>query len=436
MNLQHYIKEYHEGRSDWFIEEVQSVSNQQRIMNVMNLKDYLNGQHRILQKPNERFAGKEYVPKKIVLNHALTLLNFQVSFLLQNPVTITGKERIVKEYQKVNRQGKYDRLNYRILDKMLKYGQVYEYVYMDKNTIKSKIIDASEGYPIYNHDNEMIAFIQAYMVDGIDYYVIYLDDVVQEYNNKGGQLRLTGRYANLSGLPIVYKTMNEINENEGKSELENWISILDNLEDLISKATDGYYKYITGIPVVTGQQLKGEGLPVDVIGAGLNLDDGATFEFVSNKFDSNAFDTLYETLLNALYTVAHLPAIAVGRTDISNVSTEAVKILYQMAMMKGSQNEQYMREGIEQRFEKIRKLLEYKGVTFTDEEFNSLGLVFSYQLPSSDKEIIENMKALREMGGMSLHTILEQNPYVHDVQQEMMRLKEENATIYSSGEDN
>lgn len=436
MNLQQYIKEYHEGRNDWFIEEVQSVSNQQRVMNVLNLKEYLNGKHKILQKLNEKFGGKEYVPRKIVLNHALTLLNFQTSFLLQNPVTITGKERIVKEYQKVNRQGKYDRLNYRILDKMLKYGQVYEYVYLDKNTIKSKLIDASEGYPVWNDENEMIAFIQAYTVNGVDYYVVYSEDTVETYNNKGGQLRMTGRYANLSGLLIVYKTTNEINENEGKSELENWISILDSLEDLVSKATDAYYKFITGIPVVTGQQLKGEGLPTDIVGAGLSLDDGATFEFVSNKFDSNAFDTLYETLLNALYTVAHLPAIAVGRTDISNVSTEAVRILYQMAMMKAAQNEQYIREGIEQRFEKIRRLLAYKGVTFTDDEFESLGLVFQYALPSNDKEIIENMKALREIGGLSLQTMIEQNPYVYDVQHELMRLKEENDTRYSSGVNN
>jgi SPP1 family phage portal protein len=160
------------------------------------------------------------------------------------------------------------------------------------------------------------------------------------------------------------------------------------------------------------------------------------FEFVSNKFDSNAFDTLYETLLNALYTVAHLPAIAVGRTDISNVSTEAVRILYQMALMKAGQNEQFMREGIEQRFEKIRQLLQYKGVTFTDDEFDSLGIMFQYALPSSDKEIIENMKTLREMGGLSLQTMIEQNPYVNDVQQEMMRLKEENDTRYSSRVDN
>ena len=436
MNLQQYIKEYHEGRSDWFVEEVQSVTNQQRVMNVMNLKDYLNGKHKILQKPNEKFGGKEYVPRKIVLNHALTLLNFQTSFLLQNSITITGKERIVNEYQKVNKQGKYDRLNYRILDKMLKYGQVFEYVYLDKNIIKSKLIDASEGYPVWNDDNEMIAFIQAYTVNGVDYYIVYSEDVVETYNNKGGQLRLSGRYANLSGLPIVYKTTNEVNENEGKSELENWIIILDSLEDLTSRAVDAYYRFITGIPVISGQTLKGEGLPVDVIGAGLNLDDGATFEFVSNKFDSSAFDTLYKTLLNALYEIAQIPSIAVGRTDISNVSTEAVKMLYQLAMMKAGQNEQYMREGIEQRFEKIRRLLAYKDVTFTDEEFDSLGLVFQYALPSNDKEVIENMKMLREMKGMSLQTMLEHNPYVSDVQQELMRLKEENDTIYSSGVDN
>ena len=48
-------------------------------------------------------------------------------------------------------------------------------------------------------------------------------------------------------------------------------------------------------------------------------------------------------------------------------------MLYQLAMMKAGQNEQYMREGIEQRFEKIRRLLEYRGIMFTDDEFNSLG---------------------------------------------------------------
>ncbi|HZG59378.1 MAG TPA: phage portal protein [Anoxybacillus sp.] len=435
MNLQQYIKEFYEGRSDWFIEEVQSVSNQQRVMNVMNLKDYLNGSHKILQKQPYIYNGKEFHPRKIILQYAKTLLNFQTSFLLQHPITITGKERIVKEYQKVNRQGRYDRLNRKILDKMLKYGQVYEYVYLDKNTIKSKLIDASEGYPVYNHENEMIAFIQAYMVDGIDYYIVYTNDVVEAYDNKGGQLRLTGRYANLSGLPIVFKTVNEVDESIGRSELEDWISILDNMEDLISKYMDTFYKFMDPIAVSVGQQLKGE-LPNDVVGKGINLDDGGDFRLETNKTDYQTFQTLYKTLLQALLDISQTPAVSLNKTDISNLSEVSIKLLFQLAEIKASINEEYMREGIEQRFEKIRRLLEYKGVTFTDEEFNSLGMVFQYALPSSDKEIIENMKSLREIGGLSLQTMLEQNPYVYDVQQEMMRLKEENNTIYSGSVDN
>ncbi|KJE27585.1 phage portal, SPP1 Gp6-like family protein [Geobacillus kaustophilus] len=436
LNLQQYIKGFYDGRNDWFIEEVQSVTNQQRIMNVMNLKDYLNGQHKILQKQPYMYNGKEFHPRKIILQYAKTLLNFQTSFLLQHPITITGKERIVKEYQKVNKQGHYDRLNRKILDKMLKYGQVYEYVYLEGNkTIKSKLIDASEGFPVWNDDNEMIAFIQAYMVNGIDYYIVYSEDTVETYDNKGGELRLTGRYANLSGLPIVYKTTNEVNDNEGKSELEDWISILDNMEDLISKYMDTFYKFMDPIAVSIGQQLKGE-LPSEVVGKGINLDDGGEFYLEQNKTDYQTFQTLYKTLLQALLDISQTPAVSLNKTDISNLSEVSIKLLFQLAEIKASINEQYMREGIEQRFEKIRRLLEYKGVTFTDDEFDSLGLVFQYALPSSDKEIIENMKSLREIGGLSLQTMLEQNPYVHDVQQEMMRLKEEKGTISSGSENN
>ncbi|QPA31425.1 phage portal protein [Thermaerobacillus caldiproteolyticus] len=431
MNLKQYIKEYHEGRSDWFIEEVQSVTAQQRVMNVLNLKDYLDGKHKILQKEPYMYNGKEFHPRKIVLQYAKTLLNFQKAYLLKNPITITGKERIVKEYQKVNKQGKFDRLNYKILDKMLKYGQVYEYVYLDKNTIKSKLIDASEGYPVWNDENEMIAFVQAYTVTGVDYYVIYSEDTVETYNNKGGQLRLTGRYANLSGLPIVYHTQNELSETDGKSELEDWISILDNMEDLISKYMDTFYKFMDPIAVSIGQQLKGE-LPSEVVGKGINLDDGGDFRLEQNKTDYQTFEVLYKTLLQALLDISQTPAVSLNKTDVSNLSEVSIKLLFQLAEIKASINEQYMREGIEQRFEKIRRLLEYKGITFTDEEFESLGLVFQYALPSSDKEVIENMKALREMKGISLETLLEHNPYVNDVQQELMRLKEENNTTYSS----
>lgn len=423
MNLQEYINQYYNNESYWFVEEVSRVSNQQRVNKIIDMKEYLDGQHYILTRPNEFYNGKEFIPRKIILQYAKTILNFQTAYLLQNPITITGNEKIVKEYQKVQKQGHYDRVNFNILDKMVKYGQIAEYVYLDDNKqIKSKLIDPADSYPIYDNENNLIAFVEAYTVDGVDYYNVFTDDTVEKYDNLGGELKLKGKYNNLSGLPIVYHNQNEISETDGRSELEDLISILDSMEDLISKYTDGFYKFMNPIPVAIGQQLKGDGLPTQVIGGGITLDDGSDFKLVNNGLDYQSFQTIYKTLLQALLDVSNTPAVSMNKTDISNLSEVSIKLLFSLANIKAGFNEKFIREGIEQRFEKVRKLLEYTGVIFKDEEYEALGIVFQYAMPSNDKEIIENLQMLDSMGAISLESILNHSPYTTDVQMEIARL--------------
>ena len=65
----------------------------------------------------------------------------------------------------------------------------------------------------------------------------------------------------------------------------------------------------------------------------------------------------------------------------------------------------------------------YRGIKFSDEEFESLDMVFQYATPSNDKEIIENLKELREMGAISLESILGHSPYTTDVQMELGKIK-------------
>lgn len=429
MKLEQYIKDKYDSASDWFVEFVQEIHNQQRVQDVISKKEYLNGSHKIKNTPSYKYNGKEFHPRKIILSYAKTLLNFQKSFLLQNPITLTGNEDVVKAMNNITRKGKYDRINMKILDKILKYGQVAEYVYVENGVIKSKLIDASEGYPLYDHENNLIAFVTAYMNDGIEYYVVYEQDTVSEYNNAGGTLKMTGKYHNLSGLPIVYKSENELSDIEGRSELDDWIEILDSMEDLISKYTDSFYKFMNPIPVAIGQQLKGEGLPSNIIGGGITLDDGADFKFEGNKLDYKSFETIYKTLLQVLLDVSQTPAVSLNKTDVSNLSEVSIKLLFSLANVKASINEQYMREGIEQRNEKIRKLLEYKGIVFSDEEYDSLNMVFQYATPSNNTEVISNLKVLREMGGISLESLLEKSPYTTDVVTEMERLAKDKGNI-------
>lgn len=422
--LKQYIRDKYDNQSDWFVQEVESVTNQQRILDVINKKEYLNGKHKILQRESYKYNGKEFNPRKIVLQYAKTLLNFQQNYLLGNPITLTGNEKVVKEYQTVNRKGKYDRINQKVFDKVLKYGQVAEYVYLDNGIIKSKIIDPSEGCPIYDHENNLIAFVEAYISDGISYYNVFNGDTVEQYSDEGGNLKLIDKKVSLSGLPIIYHNVNELSEVEGKSDLDDWISILDGLEDILSKYMDATYKFIDPIFIIQGQSLHGEPFPSDVIGKGIHLDDTADAKYISNQLDHKSFETVFKTLVQSLLDIAQVPAVSMNKTDISNLSEVSIRLLFSLANVKAGINEQFMREGIEQRFNKIRQLLELQGIVFSDEEYETLDFVFHYNMPSNDKEVIENLQMLNNMGAISLETILAKNPYVNDVNTEIKRLKE------------
>ena len=422
--LEQYVKEKYGSSSDWFVQFVNEIPNQQRVQDVIAKKEYLNGNHKILHKVSYKYKGREYTPRKIVLQYAKTLLNFQSAYLLQNPITLTGNEKVVKEFQKVNRKGRYDRLNIKILDKVLRYGSVAEYVYMDDGIVKSKLIDPSQGFPLYDESNRLICFIHAFINDGIEYYTVYEDKVVSEYNNAGGQLKLTGRYHNLSGLPIIYHNDNELDETLGKSVLDDWISILDNLEELISKYADATDKFLDPIFINVGQQLKGE-LPSDIVGKGINIDDGGAAYYLQAKLDYKSFETIYKTLLQSLLDISSTPAVSMNKTDISNLSEVSIKLLFSLANIQAGMNEQFMREGLEIRFDKIRKLLELKGITFSDDDYETLDIVFKYATPANDTEIIQQLKQLRELGAISIESLLEHSPMTTDVQMELQKIQEE-----------
>ncbi len=424
MSIDQYIREHHDGNPEWFVEECNSVANMQRINKIVDIKEYLSGTHVILQAPSYMYNGKEFKPRKIVLQYAKNVLNFSTSYLLAHPITLTGQDSVVKEYKRVYKIGRYDRIDFDLLDKIMKYGLIAEYIHIDVNKdIKSKLIDPADSYPIYDDESNYIAFIEHYTTaDNVSYYTVYYPEKVQKYCDKDGQLKLIGEYSNLSGLPIVYKNQNEIDSTIGRSNLEDIITIIDSMEDLLSKFADSFHKHHNPIPVVIGQQLKGEGINPSVVGAGIVLDDGSDFKMVSNQLDYKSFETIYKTLMTTLLDISSVPGVSMGKVDISNLSEVSIKLLFSLSDVAASLNERYMREGIEQRFEVIRKLLSLKGIEFTDDEYDSLGMVFQYSRPQSATEIIDNLKVLRDMNAISIESILEHSPYTTDIVQELERL--------------
>lgn len=428
MNIEEYIKNTHNSNPKWYVEEVEQTVNNLRVQDVVEKKEYLNGQHAILNRGSEIYNGKAYEPRKIVLQYCKTIVNFQTSYLLKNPVNITGAESLVNEMKKVYKKGKYNKIDFDILDHIVKYGNAYEYVYVQDGKIKSKLINPEDAYPVYNFKNEMISFIEYYVADYSDYYTVYYEDRVETYTNAGtgeDKFYLLNVVRNVTGLPIHYKNINELDARFGRSDLDDIIGILDNMEDLLSKFTDSFYKHHNPIPVAIGQQLKGEGLPNHIVGGGLTLDDGSDFKMVTNQLDYQSFESIYKTLKQALLDISSTPAVSLNNTDVSNLSEVSMKLLFSLANIKAGMNERYLREGMEQRFEIIGNLLNKIGVSVSEDDLDSLDLVFVYNQPTSEKDIIDNLKVLRDMGAISIESILESSPYSKNISQEMERMKDE-----------
>ncbi|HHV64488.1 MAG TPA: phage portal protein [Peptococcaceae bacterium] len=434
MTLKEYIKKYYDGSPVWFQDEVTKQWHFERVQNILDLKEYLSGKHAVLNRPNEQYNGKPYKTRKIVLQLAKTLLNFETSFLLKNPVTLTSEDKQTLEtFKDVYEKARYNSIDFKILDKMVKYGEVYEYVYIDSNNnITSRIIPAEDSYPVFDETGRMIAFIEFYLVDGISYYIVYTENEVIKYTDDSGELHVTGRYKNISGLPIQYKTINELDSCKGRSSLEDYISIIDSLEDLISKYHDGLYKYIAGIPILKGTGLTtkdGRGtIDPNAVGFLLQIDDTADFKIEQNKMDSASFKAVYEILMTQLLNISQTPAIAMNAVEISNLSETSIRMMYSLASVKARLNEDALLDGFIQRWGKIRKLLELKGIKVTGD----ISCTFEYDIPQNAKETIENITALKQNGLISLETALSRTPYIYDVSTEMQKIKSD--TISSSAE--
>lgn len=427
MELEEYIKLNYNGDPLWFVDEVKQFHHQKRIVDVIKTKKYLSGKHAIMDRVVENYNGKPYEPNKILLQYGKLILNLEQTYLLGSPLTITGSQEVAKEMKRVYKKGQYDNVDVQLLQNIVKFGDSFEIIYLDAKSkaIKSKVIENENAYPVYDDEGELVSFIEHYISgdEANEYFIVFSETEVQKWSTIGtGKLHLISTSKNIGGLPIHYHNVSEFNPLFGTSSLDDFVGIIDQMEDILSKFGDSFYKHHNPIPVVTGQQLTGGGINKHVVGGGLQLDDDADFKLVSVDLNEKAFETIYNTLKQELLNISSTPAVSLNNTDVSNLSETSMKILFTLADMKGKMNERYLRNGLESRFEKIIELLERKGIEFTEEDIDSLDVVFSYSKPQNETEIINNLVSLKGIGAISNETAIEINPYISNTNQELERL--------------
>ncbi len=426
MNINEYKLTFDDS-ARWFVEEVQKGYHARRIAEVINNRNYLSGQHKVLLREDSKYKGKELISRKTIINYAKTILNFHATYLLGKPVTLSGDEEIVTRFKDIYKFGLYDSVDYQILDRVNKFGDAYEVVFVSDGKIKSKVLDSGDCYPVYNDMGEYIAFIEHWtdVYSSISYYNVYYPNYVEYWSNEGGREMLLDSKINVCGLPIHYHNYSDTDYAFGESILQDIQPLLDELEDILSKMGDAIYvNSLNPMPVAIGQRLENS-IPADATGYVLNIDNG-DFKVVNTVMDYQTIKLYLDNVKEFLNEIACIPTV-LGNTNIANVSEISLKMLFHMANIKAMETEKWLNVGMQERFKKFKQILSMQGVNIENDSYVEVD--FNLSIPVSTDEVVKNVKTMREISAISIESAMEKSGMIKDIEVEKERLKSESVSV-------
>lgn len=410
----------------WFEEEIGKPRYKERINRVEKVDSYLAREHKVLNRPDFDFKGKSYETAKVVLNTLKSILKFHSGYMTSNPVSLTGDKELVSVLNKIYKIGNYNKRDMQIAKELLKYGDAFEYVYLDENeNIQSKVINNRDSYPLYDGNGNYNCFVESWKDEDTSkmHYIVYHEDVVEIYEDN----QLVDTKMNLTGLPIWYSSMEKtVGTKFGDPFIFDLTMVQDTIENLLSKLDDAVTTLsLNPLGVVSGQRVDGA-IPEDVVGVILNLEEGASFDYATVSMDKESIKLELDYLIQQFYAIANVPASVLGNSNIANVSETSLGLLYQQTDNFCKEYITVMVEGMHKRLEYIRALMEIKGIKIEDEVFDSINISFNVNRPVDNKSDMENMKMQYECGAMSRQTIIDKSPYTTDTALEIQRIEEEN----------
>lgn len=408
----------------WFEDVPQQTEHQERIGNVLNIKEYFLRLHKVLQRPNFKFKGEAYTTAKIVLQTLKIIENFHASYVLGNPVSITGEQSIVKEFNRIYKKGRYNTADYQIAQDLAKYGNAFEYDYMDNGITKCHIIANEDSYPVYDDAENYVAFVE-YWKDadtGTAHYYVYYPDKVQIWKNSV----LESEKPNLTGLPIHYASLDKTAYNFfGDSPMNDLIPIMDKIENLLSKLDDAITTLSMNPIGVCAGRTTDTSVSKDMCGEMLVFEAGGNFQYANATLDYNSIKLELDNLIQQLYTIACVPSAVVGQSNIANVSEISLKLLFSQSDNRAKQMTKVLKDGFYQRFIYFRKLLALQNKTFSDDDFDEVDITFNYNRPVDTQSMMNELKTQFDMGAISKQTVIDLSPYTTNTALELQRLNDE-----------
>lgn len=416
-------------RSDlmWFQDAIREPEHEWRINHAVDINTYLHREHKVLLRPDFEFKENTFKTAKIVLQMIKTIVNFHTSYTVGNPVSLTGDKELVDVMNKIYNNGHFTMRDYQITKDLITYGNSFEYIYLDNDDkIKSKVFTNIDSYPLYDQNMEYYAFVE-YWKDitdgGTEHYTVYYPNKVETYIDS----KLIDTKDNLTGLPIHYKRIDKAEYDMfGEAFVDDLIVIMDEIEETLSRLSDAVCTLSMNPIAYTSGGVWDKPINSNMVGACINFEEGGELKYASAEMDYSNIKLVLDSLLRLFYGVACVPSSVLGQSNVANVSEVSLSMLFNSTDNVARDTMFSLKEGFKIRWAYIRELMEkYQDQKVTDEVFDSLDCTFNVNRPVDTQSAMQEMNMQRNMGAISIQTVIENSKHTSNTALELDRLAEE-----------
>ena len=419
------------------IELLQKMINRFRVNvepRMKKYKNYYDGIQAILTKAYE----DETKPcSKTIINYCKNIADSYCGYLASPGYISYRSKEDIEEVMDILRYNDYRTEDSDFLLDALVYGTAAELMYTDEaGKVRFRLINPMQCFAVYDDSltEDLLYFVRMYPVnewDNTDNYAVdvYSNDKIQHYTMSGanGYLKFIDEEehyfsqcpANVFSLP------------DEKSIFECIMGLQDAANEVLSSEIDDYSAFCDAYLALTGVDADSEDIAEMKKNRVLILPEGATAQWVTKNSNDAQTENILKRIHDSIYRIAACPDFS-SETFVGGVSS-GVAIRYRLTGMetRAGKIEAQMREALQRRIEIITGIASLK---LGEEVFRDISIEFKRNIPVDESGLINLVNSLK--GTVSDATLLEQLPFVTDVNEELEALqaqKAENMALYGFG---
>lgn len=428
---------YVSSKTELNIELLQKMINRFRVNVEPKMKKYKNYYDGIQAILNKAYTDENKPCSKTIINYCKNIADSYCGYLASPGFISYRSKDDIEEVMDILRYNDYQTEDSDFLLDALVYGTAAELMYTDETgKVRFRLINPMQCFAVYDDSltEDLLYFVRMYPVnewDNTDNYNVdvYSNSDIKHYVMSGnnGYLKFIGEEAHyFSQCPAnVFSLPDE------KSIFECIMGLQDAANEVLSSEIDDYSAFCDAYLALTGVDADSEDIAEMKKNRVLVLPEGATAAWVTKAANDAQTENILKRIHDSIYRIAACPDFS-SESFVGGVSS-GVAIRYRLTGMetRAGKIEAQMREALQRRIEIITGIASLK---LGEEVFRDISIEFKRNIPVDESGLINLVNSLK--GTVSDATLLEQLPFITDVNEELEAIqaqKAENMALYGFG---